>query len=216
MRSADDRVVLRRLGVGRFRDRSRVGSIVCGLFDDLGGREGTAFGRWGLNGFIVVGDFCEDKSGQVIREQGIGKGLTLAVYVWVLLEARLHQPKLFNAVDALGLFLAVDKARERGFKVLAARTVGHAAETGAIPVDLARFLVVRRLLVGFLGFFLDQVSGRVGGQGGGDGGAGFGFVGVHVDRGGGRGVVVERRVGRSAGLGGDCARIEASAEVRGQ
>jgi hypothetical protein len=97
----------------------------------------------------------------------------------------------------------VDKARERGLEVLAARAMCHAAETGAVPVDFSCFFVVRRLLVGFLGFFLDQVGGRIGGRRSGNGGAGFGFVGVDVDRGGRRRVVVERRVGSSAGLGGD-------------
>lgn len=178
---------------------------MCGLFDDLGGREGSAFGRRGLDGFIVVGDLCKRfrGKGQVYASWWKLLRLTLAVHVRVLLEARLHQPKLFNAVDALGLLLAVDKARERGLEVLAARAMCHAAETGAVPVDLSCFLVVRRLLVGFLGFFLDQVGSRIGGRRSGDGGAGFGFVGVDVDRGGGRRVVVKRRVGSSAGLGGD-------------
>lgn len=92
---------------------------------------------------------CSDVSSRATpgqREGGKGKGRTVAVDVRVLAEALLHAAELVDAIDALGLGLGVDKAREGRLEVLAAGPVGHAAEARAVPVDLARFRVERRLL----------------------------------------------------------------------
>jgi hypothetical protein len=120
--------------------------------------------------------------------------LTLAVDVRVLLEASLHGPEFFNTVDALGLFGAVDETRERGLEVFTARAVSHAAETRAVPVDLAGLLIVGSLLgISFSlgGLVLDNVScrgigsrrlgaaGRVRGLGS---AVAVGLFGVDVDR----------------------------------
>jgi hypothetical protein len=141
--------------------------------------------------------------------------LTLAVDVRVLLEASLHGPELFNTVDALGLFRAVDETRECGLEVFTAGAVGHAAETRAVPVDLASLLVVGSLLrIGFSlgGLVLDNVScrrigsrrlgaaGRVRGLGG---AVAIGLFGVDVNRLVRGGLVVKNGVGGSSGLGGD-------------
>lgn len=141
--------------------------------------------------------------------------LTFAVDIRVLLEASLHSPELFDTVDALGLFRAVNETRERGLEVFTTRAVRHATEARAIPVDLAGLFVVSGLLgvgFGFSGLVLDNVgggrvgpvglgtTGRVGGLGG---SVSVGLFGVDVDglfRGG---LIVEDRVGSSSLLGGD-------------
>ena len=58
--------------------------------------------------------------------------------------------ELINAVHALGLLLRVHETAERGLELLAAGPVRHAAQTGTVPVDLARLGVEGALLVGLL------------------------------------------------------------------
>jgi hypothetical protein len=55
--------------------------------------------------------------------------------------------ELVNALHALGLFCGEDEAAERGLELLSTRSVGHAAEAWAIPVDLASLRVERPLLI---------------------------------------------------------------------
>lgn len=69
--------------------------------------------------------------------------LTTSVHLGVLSETLLHGPELVDAIDALDFFLRVDKARERVSELLPARSVGHAAETRAFPIDFTCFGVER-------------------------------------------------------------------------
>ena len=58
--------------------------------------------------------------------------------------------KLVDAVHALGLSIGVDEAAECGLEFLSARTVGHASEARAIPVDLTSLGVESTLLASLL------------------------------------------------------------------
>lgn len=88
-----------------------------------------------------------------------------------------HVLELVNALHALGLLVGVDEAAERRLELLAARAVGHAAQAGAVPVDLARLGVECALLVGLL---LEAGGGANGGGvlGGGAVALGFFFAGL--------------------------------------
>jgi len=55
--------------------------------------------------------------------------------------------ELVNAVHALGLLGGVHEAAERRLELLTTRTMSHAAQTWAIPIDLACFRVESALLV---------------------------------------------------------------------
>lgn len=102
------------------------------------------------------------------RTQTSKRERTVAVDLRVLAEARLHVPESIHAVDALWLSLAVDEARERRLELFAARSVGHSAEAGAVPIDLARLGVecrrLRRRLAftaaGGLGFAVGRLVSR--------------------------------------------------------
>jgi hypothetical protein len=69
-------------------------------------------------------------------------------------EAVLHPLELVNAIDALRVFGRVDEAGEGGLELLAARSLSHAAEARAVPVDLARYRIVGSFLRFLLGDFL--------------------------------------------------------------
>lgn len=64
--------------------------------------------------------------------------------------ARYNLLELVNALNALGLLFAVDEAAEGRLELLTAGTVGHAAQAGAVPVDLSGLGVESTLLGGFL------------------------------------------------------------------
>jgi len=55
--------------------------------------------------------------------------------------------ELVDAVHALGLFSGVYEAAERRLELLTTRAMGHAAQTWAIPIDLACFRVECALLI---------------------------------------------------------------------
>lgn len=56
----------------------------------------------------------------------------------VATETVLHVLELVNAVDTLGLGFGENEAAECLLEFLATWAIGHAAKTGAIPVDLSR------------------------------------------------------------------------------
>lgn len=77
-------------------------------------------------------------------------------------EAILHSLELFHTIDALGFLLAVYEARERLPELGTARTVSHATQARAIPVDFSRDRIERGrssvlflLLALWCGFTLD-------------------------------------------------------------
>jgi hypothetical protein len=58
--------------------------------------------------------------------------------------------ELVNTVHPLGLFRGVNEAAESGLELLAARSMGHATEAWAVPVDLASLGVECALLARLL------------------------------------------------------------------
>lgn len=87
--------------------------------------------------------------------------LTSSVNIRVLAETVLHALELFHTIDSLGFLFAVDKARECFTEVFTARTMGHATEARAIPVDLSGLLVESRLTflgLSLVGLFLNGIE----------------------------------------------------------
>lgn len=82
-----------------------------------------------------------------------------------------HVLELVNAFYALWLLVRVHEAAECGLEFLAAGAVGHAAQAGAVEVDLARLRVEGALLAGLLLELLWCLLGLLGR--GGDGVGGF-------------------------------------------
>lgn len=101
----------------------------------------------------------------------------------MLPEAVLHISELVDAIHALGFLLRVDEAGKRELEVLSAGTVRHSAQTGTVPVDLARFRIVSRLTVVFPFSFLGLGRGWIGsGEGGGYSGDESGSLGGRIVR----------------------------------
>lgn len=73
-------------------------------------------------------------------------------------KVRLNELELVNAVHALGFFRGVHKAAERSLELLAARTVSHAAQAWAVPVDLASLGVEGGFLASFVFKFLGRLQ----------------------------------------------------------
>lgn len=80
-----------------------------------------------------------------------------------------HELELINAFNPLGLLIRVDKAAERRLELLSTRAVRHAAQAGAVPVDLAGLGVEGGFLAGLLLELLGRLHGiaAVGGRTGG-------------------------------------------------
>lgn len=66
-----------------------------------------------------------------------------------------HALELINTIHPLGLLLGVNKAAKSCLELLAARPVGHATQTRAVPVNLAGLRVERC----FLACFFFEVGG---------------------------------------------------------
>lgn len=64
--------------------------------------------------------------------------------------SREYSLELLNTFNTLGFLLRVDEAAKRRLELLSARSVGHATQTRAVPVDLAGFRVERSFLASFL------------------------------------------------------------------
>lgn len=87
------------------------------------------------------------------KEMREGKQRTRSINIRMSPEALLHPPKPLHTIHSLRLGFAKDKTRKGLLEFGSARSVGHSAQTGTIPVDLARFGVVR-CLGGMLSFLL--------------------------------------------------------------
>ena len=59
----------------------------------------------------------------------------------MLTETVLHVLEMLDAINALWLGLRKYKAAKGLLEFLAAWTISHASETGAVPIDLARALI---------------------------------------------------------------------------
>lgn len=61
-------------------------------------------------------------------------------------NTRVNALKFVHTVHALGFIGRVDEAAECSLELLAAGSMRHAAQTGAVPVDLASLWVERALV----------------------------------------------------------------------
>lgn len=123
-------------GVDSFGASAGVGAAVDGPDS---GRSTTTKSSFSTSSSSSTSSSPGDGSSALARRsvKGGGRGARRTVNVGMGAEALLHRLEALDALGSLWLLLRVDEAAERGLECLAAGAVGHAAEAGAVPVDLA-------------------------------------------------------------------------------
>ena len=72
----------------------------------------------------------------------------------------LHRFEILNTIHPLGVLFAEHETAECSAELLAAGTVRHAAQTGAVPVYFAGFFIEGALLGGFFFGFIERGGDR--------------------------------------------------------